>query len=166
LTYRTATEPPWSNLKADPVECACGCGIVAALKAKAWKDGTRCNRGCKCARCRGANNRRSGLKKQNTARKALGIPLGKFGSSNEEKWSDNVFANEVKSGQQCGPLFTWWQKVEKQVRANEADFGDTRRPVRAVAMPAGTSRGLVVVELETWRDVIAPALDEFFGSDT
>lgn len=153
-----------SNLKPDPESCVCGCGLVGVLRTRTWKDGSRCVRGCKCARCRGANNRKKGLAKQNVARKALGVPASKFGDSNEERWADSYFANETKAGAQVGPVANFWLRVEKQVRANEATFGDDRRPVRAVAMPDGWSDGLVVVRLSTWRDLIGPALDEFYGS--
>lgn len=159
------TETVMSNLKPEPMVCKTdGRGRE---KCTAVGQPTKIGhpRGCNCPRCIGKRNRKSGLAKQNTARKALGVPVGKFGSSNEEGWSDNVFANEVKSGAQCGPLFTWWQKVEKQVRQNESDFGSPRKPVRAVAMPAGTSRGLVVVELDTWRELVRPALEEFYGPE-
>jgi len=135
-------------------DCACGCGRYGHPN----KDG--CVRGCTCRRCLGRRNRRKGLAKQNTARKALGVPASKFGDSNEERWQDERFATEVKSGKQCGPLVNWWRKVEAQVLANEADYGDRRRPVRAVAMPEGQSDGLVVVRLSTWEQVIRPALEE------
>lgn len=151
------------NLKPDPELCSCGCGVIGRPNRRNGHA-----RGCdaaRCASCRGRRNRKGGLAKQNQARKALGVPGNRYGDTNEERWSDDVFANEVKSGDQCGPLFTWWRKVEAQVRANEADHGSERRPVRAVAMPSGTSRGLVVVEVDTWRALVAPALEEFYGPE-
>jgi hypothetical protein len=129
------------------------------------RNGKRHVKGCPCRVCLGRRNRRSGLRKQRAARKALGVASQKFGDSNEETWADQYFANEVKSGKQCGPLLNWWRRVEAQVLANEADHGDRRRPVRAVAMPEGWGNdGLVVVRLSTWRDHVGPALDEFYGS--
>lgn len=150
----------------DVAECGCGCGEFGTLKTP-WANGQQCvARKCRCARCRGKQNRRSGLRKQSTARKALGVPGQKFGDANEERWSDNVFANEVKSGKQCGPLANWWLRVAAQVVANESDFGDRRRPVRAIAMPEGWGkRGLVVVELATWETLVRPALEEFYGPE-
>ncbi len=51
--------------------------------------------------------------------------------------------------------------------ANEAEFGDRRRPVRAVAMPEGWGKeGLVVVKLSTWETHVAPVLVEFYGSES
>lgn len=150
-------------------DCECGtdaCTLFGTL-GRSDKQGRRHVRGCGCRVCLGRRNRRGGLTKQRVARKALGVKPQKFGDSNEERWSDEHFANEVKSGKQCGPLLNWWRKVEAQVQANEAEFGDRRRPVRAVAMPEGWgSDGLVVVRLSTWRDQIGPALDEFYGSES
>jgi hypothetical protein len=143
--------------------CQCGCELFGTLK-RPYRDGTQCVRGCRCRRCIGKNNRRSGLAKQSKARKALGIPATKFGDSNEERWADTLFANECKSGKQCGPLLNWWRRVEAQVLANEADFGDRRRPVRAIAMPEGWGQdGLVVIRLSTWRELVGPAMSEFYG---
>jgi hypothetical protein len=133
---------------------------------RADRNGKRHVRGCECKGCQGRRNRRSGLRKQSEARKALGIAPQKFGDANEERWADAYFANEVKSGKQCSVLANWWRRVEAQVLANEADHGDRHRPVRAIAMPEGwpRSEGLVVVKLSTWREHIAPALDEFWGT--
>lgn len=152
-----------------PEKGSCECDLDACelfgRLGKPDKEGRRHVRLCKCRGCGGRRNRTSGLKKQRVARKALGVPPQKFGDSNEERWADVHFANEVKSGKQCGPVANWWRRVEAQVLANEADHGDRRRPVRAVAMPEGWgSDGLVVVRLSTWREQVAPALDEFYGS--
>lgn len=158
----------------DKAHCECGhpecvdgmgnAGMFGAL-GRPDRNGRRHARGCPCPSCRGRRNRRSGLSKQREARKALGVAPQKYGDTHEERWADTQFANEVKSGKQCGPVANWWRRVEAQVLANEADHGDRRRPVRAVAMPEGWgSDGLVVVRLSTWRDQIGPALDEFYGS--
>lgn len=157
----------WSNLKPEPLVCATdGCGIESCTAVgQPTRNGHV--RGCtsKCAKCRGRRNRKAGLRKQNVARKALGVPASKFGDSNEERWSDNVWANECKSGAQVGPVKNWWLRVEKQVHANESTFGDRRRPVRAIAMPEGMSDGLVVVRLSAWNELVRPALEEFYGPE-
>ncbi|HEV2928430.1 MAG TPA: hypothetical protein VGW74_07045 [Propionibacteriaceae bacterium] len=152
-----------------PTKGTCGCTLDACdlfgTLGRPDRDGRRHVRGCGCPVCRGRRNRRSGQRKQRVARKALGVASQKFSDANEETWADQHFANEVKSGKQCGPVANWWRRVEAQVLANEADHGDRHRPVRAVAMPEGWgSDGLVVVRLSTWRDQIGPALDEFYGS--
>lgn len=137
-------------------DCPCGCGKFGTVGAKG------CVRGCGCRRCLGRRNRRKGLEKQRVARKALGIQPHRYGDTHEESWSDELFANECKAGKQCGPVANWWRRIEAQVLANEADYSDRRRPVRGVAMPEGWSDGLVVVRLSTWREQIAPALDDYW----
>lgn len=135
------------------------------------KTGSRLNArghvwGCRCPRCTGGRNRRDGLTAQAAARKRLGVPASLGGDANEERWADNVWANEVKSGAQCGPLLNWWRRVEAQVLANRADHGDRTRPVRAVAMPDGWhGDGLVVVRLSAWEELVRPACEEFYGPE-
>lgn len=140
-----------------------GCPKFGTLGRPA-KDGMRRVKGCGDPVAIGRRSRRSGLEKQTVARKALGIQGQKFGDANEERWQDAYFANEVKSGAQVGPVANWWRRVEAQVLSNEADHGDRRRPVRAVAMPEGMKDGLVVVRLSTWETHVRPALEEFYGS--
>lgn len=121
-------------------------------------------RGCKCRSCLGRRNRRSGLKKQREARKALGVaPSHKFGDANEENWHDPLWANEVKSGKQCGPVQNAWLRAEKQILSNRADHGDRRKQARVVWMPEGWSDGLVCVRLSSWNELVRPALEEFYG---
>lgn len=154
------------NLKPDPEPCCCGCGRVAALRSKPWRDGSTHVRTCECARCRGARNRRQGLRKQKVAQKALGVPQSRYGDTNEERWGDNVFANETKSGAQVGPVANFWTRTERQVMQNRSDFGSDLRPARIVAMPAGWGDdGVVLVRLSTWRTHVRPALDEFYGPE-
>lgn len=140
----------------------CGCGLECGLFGTLNKHG--CVRGCtKCPKCRGARNRRSGLKKQREARKALGVAPNKFGDSNEENWADVLFANEVKAGAQVRPAATAWLRIETQVISNRPDHGGQHKPTRAVLMPDGWGKdGLVMVRLSTWRDLIRPALEHFY----
>lgn len=74
-----------------------------------------------------------------------------------------MFANEVKSGAQIRAAVTAWDRIEKQVLSNASDFGDRRKPTRAVLMPDGWSDGLVMVRLSVWSDLITPALEAFYG---
>lgn len=147
-----------SRLKPDPTECECGCGLVGTLRVKQWKDGTRHVKGCKCRRCMGGRNRKQGLARQSRVRDALHI----VGGSDEEKWA-SVFANEVKSGKQVGPAWTWFVKAEAQVQAAEPDFGNRRKPARIFLEPHGVSDGVVMVRKSAWREFISPALNEFYG---
>ena len=141
----------------DKADCGCGCGRFGRPNRNG------CVRGCGCRSCIGRRNRRKGLRKQSEARRKLGVAPTKFGDSNEERWADELFANEVKAGKQCGPLANWWRRVEAQVQANAPDFGGRHRPTRAVAMPEGWSDGLVVVRLSTWEQVVRPALEAQMG---
>ncbi len=140
-------------------DCPCGCGLFGNITNQ------RHVRGCVCNRCRGARNRRKGLSKQRTARKQLGVGAShKFGDGNEERWQ-SMFANEVKAGKQIQPAVTAWLRIEQQVLSNAPDFGNRRKPTRAVLMPDGWSDGLVMVRLSVWAEIIAPALEAFYGEN-
>lgn len=117
-----------------------------------------------CPSCLGRRNRRSGLKKQREARKALGIPPAKVASvlSNEEGWRDPHFRDEVKSGAQTKPAATRFLAAEKQADANKA-IGDFRDFRHVLMPPDWGSEGLVQVRLSTWRKIIRPALDAYWS---
>ena len=102
---------------------------------------------------RGLTNKNKGRRKQNLARKKLRIPDTKFRSQmgNEESWQGEVRV-EVKAGKQVQTLWTKYQKAKEQSDANTR-IGDTR-PFMFVAMPDGTSNGLVVVELDKLDEVV------------
>lgn len=144
------------------VKCACG---LAACDRYGTPNKDGCVRGCPCRRCLGRRNRRKGLSKQSQARKALGVQSQKFGDANEERWADSLFANEVKAGAQIRPAVNAWLRIEAQIVANEPDFGRANKHPRAVLMPDGFPKdeGLVMVRLSTWRTLIRPALEEYYG---
>lgn len=131
------------------------------------RDGKRRIKGCGDPVARGKRNRRHGMKKQRDARKRLGVaPSHKFGDGNEERWNDVLFANEVKAGKQIQPAVTAWERIERQVRSNEADFGSRRKPCRAVLMPDDWGKeGLVMMRLSTWESVVLPAMQAFYESN-
>ncbi|MDQ3573662.1 MAG: hypothetical protein M3404_01875 [Actinomycetota bacterium] len=112
-----------------------------------------CRRNAPCRSCRGRRNRRSGLAKQRAARKALGVPPGRFHGQmgNEELWLGGLRV-EVKSGAQVRPVWTAYLKCETQSHAAKAS-GDPR-PFSAVLMPPGISDGLFVCRLSQLRKVI------------
>lgn len=118
-----------------------------------------CTRDKPCPSCLGRRNRRSGLVKQRTARKRLGVPDAKFHGQlgNEESWR-GVLRAEVKSGAQVKAMATRYLAAEKQAEANRA-IGDLR-PFCFVAMPSGMSDGLVCVRLSVWEKVIVPCLSD------
>jgi len=135
--------------------------------ARVWtcKDGNEgCTRSQPCRPCLGRRNRRKGMAKQRVARKALGVPDTRFHGqlANEENWR-GIFRGEVKAGQQVKAMTTRFLAAEKQSDQNKA-IGDTR-PFAFVAMPDGSTDGLVCVRLSVWRQTVVPALLEHWGTD-
>jgi len=102
---------------------------------------------------RGLTNKNKGRRKQNLARKKLKIPDTKFRSQmgNEESWKGEVRV-EVKAGKQVQTLWTKYLKAKEQSDTNTS-IGDTR-PFLFVAMPDGTSNGLVVMELDKLEEIV------------
>lgn len=104
------------------------------------RDDASCTRTVPCVACRGARNRRSGLRKQREARKALeavtGVQAARFAAmtSNEELWNLGVRV-EVKSGAQVGPIATRFLAAEAQSAASKR-IGDSR-VFAMIAMPNG-----------------------------
>ena len=125
-----------------------GMGQKTVKKREGWSDNQK----------RGLTNKNKGRRKQNLARKKLRIPDTKFRSQmgNEESWQGKVRV-EVKAGKQVQTLWTKYQKAKEQSDANTR-IGDTR-PFMFVAMPDGTSNGLVVVELDKLDEVVFALLE-------
>tara|TARA_R100000773_G_C4185993_1_gene93765 strand:+ start:203 stop:664 length:462 start_codon:yes stop_codon:yes gene_type:complete len=125
-----------------------GMGQKTVKKREGWSDNQK----------RGLTNKNKGRRKQNLARKKLRIPDTKFRSQmgNEESWLGEVRV-EVKAGKQVQTLWTKYQKAKEQSDSNTS-IGDTR-PFMFVAMPDGTSNGLVVVELDKLDEVVFALLE-------
>ena len=125
-----------------------GMGQKTVKKREGWSDNQK----------RGLTNKNKGRRKQNLARKKLRIPDTKFRSQmgNEESWLGEVRV-EVKAGKQVQTLWTKYQKAKEQSDANTR-IGATR-PFMFVAMPDGTSNGLVVVELDKLDEVVFALLE-------
>jgi hypothetical protein len=125
-----------------------GMGQKTVKKREGWSDNQK----------RGLTNKNKGRRKQNLARKKLKIPDTKFRSQmgNEESWQGEVRV-EVKAGKQVQTLWTKYQKAKEQSDANTR-IGDTR-PFMFVAMPDGTSNGLVVVELDKLDEIVFALLE-------
>ena len=125
-----------------------GMGQKTVKKREGWSDNQK----------RGLTNKNKGRRKQNLARKKLKIPDTKFRSQmgNEESWQGEVGV-EVKAGKQVQTLWTKYQKAKEQSDTNTR-IGDTR-PFMFVAMPDGTSNGLVVVELDKLDEVVFALLE-------
>ena len=117
---------------------------------KCRKDDETCTRAKPCRSCLGARNRRSGMRKQRDARKALERVTGKEAArfvgqlGNEESWRLPVLV-EVKSGAQVGPIWTRFALAETQAKSNK-NIGDNR-PFVFVAMGQRTTDGLFVCRL-------------------
>lgn len=145
------------------VDCGCGVeGCIGIARRKPYRDGSLHVKSCVCLRCvrgeRGRDAHKDGHRRQSSAMRNLGL----VGTTNEER-EQSVFANEVKSGRQVGPAWTWWKRAEAQVRANESDYGSRRKPVRVILKPEGTRDGIVMVRESTWAELVTPALLEVYG---
>lgn len=135
------------------------CRLYGSPMQRSWKDGLQRVKGCGDPVARGARSRKSGLSKQRTARKALGVaPSHKFGDANEENWNDPYFSTEVKSGAQVKTVFTFWNKCKAQIESGQPDFGAQQKMPRVVAMPEGTSDGIVLMRLSDWEKFIKPLI--------
>ncbi len=148
--FRAEVEPLTKEVQVGRV-WTCGGGRNAAPES--------CTRKEPCPPCRNRRNRRKGLTKQRKARKALGVPTGRFHgqNGNEENWRA-CFRAEVKAGKQVESLTARFLAAEKQSDGNRA-MGDNR-PFLFVAMPDGSSDGVVAMRLSSWREWIVPLLEE------
>lgn len=121
-----------------------------------------CERTKPCVRCRGARNRRSGMRKQREARKSLeaitGKQAGRFSSltGNEESWRLPLRV-EVKSGLIAQPVWTKYAASEAQ--SNAAKPTGDARPFAAVFMGTRTSDGLFVCRLSKLGEVVSALLE-------
>lgn len=128
------------KVKAD---CACGCGLYGTpLKRPEGHI-----RGCVCPRCMGKRNRSKGDSKARQARKKLGIPG--VNSRHEEVWGGSCRV-EMKAGKQVQPIATRFDLARAQSEM-QRPIGD-HRPFMMVAMPEGTSDGIVLMRLSDFVD--------------
>ena len=107
-------------------------------------------RGCADPAARGRRNRTKGDAKARRARKKLG--LGGHLTRHEENWG-GYFRTEVKAGLQVGPIATRFQTAKAQSDAAKA-LGDIR-PFIMVAMPDGTTDGIVLMSLSEFSELAA-----------
>lgn len=122
------------------------------------KEDATCTRAKPCNTCRGARNRRSGMRKQREARKTLealtGTQAARFAGQlgNEELWTGLPLRVEVKSGAQTGPIWTRYVLAEAQSEATRAHGDNT--PFVMVAMGTRTTDGLVLCRLSKLSDLV------------
>lgn len=114
------------------------CPLFGTL-GKTGRDGKRRVKGCNDPVARGKRNRAKGDSKARRARKTLGI--GGANTRHEEHWG-GAFRVEVKAGKQIDPIWTRYLLAEKQSEHARA-IGDVR-PFLMIAMPDGSSDGLIV----------------------
>jgi len=80
------------------------------------------------------------------------LGLGGHLTRHEENWG-GLFLCEVKSGAQVGPIATRFQAAKAQSYAAKA-LGDIR-PFIMVAMPDGTSKGIVLMDLDDFSEIVS-----------
>lgn len=129
-----------------------GCPKFGTL-GKPGRDGNRRIKGCGDPVARGKRNRTKGDNKARRARKKLGLAAtGKAGTRHEEHWG-GMFRVEVKAGAQVGPIWTRFSSARAQSEASKA-YGDIR-PFIMIAMPDGTSEGIVLLGLQDLADLVS-----------
>jgi hypothetical protein len=124
------------------------------LLGRPSRDGRRRVRGCGDPAARGKRNRAKGDSKARRARKKLG--LGGYLTRHEENWG-GAFRTEIKAGAQVGPIRTRFEDAKAQSDAAKA-AGDIR-PFVMVAMPDGTNRGIVLMDLEEFAELVTIVME-------
>jgi hypothetical protein len=133
---------PKADCEGNQAKCTnTSCPLYGTL-GKTGRDGKRRVKGCADPVARGKRNRAKGDAKALKARKALGI--GGANTRHEELWG-GAFRIEVKAGAQIQPIATRFDKAEAQSEQHRP-IGDNR-PFLMVAMPDGTSDGIVLGRL-------------------
>ena len=116
------------------------------LLLKPARDGKRRIKGCNDPAARGKRNRTKGDSKARVARRKLGLAAtGNAGTRHEEHWG-GMFRVEVKAGAQVSPIATRFYQAKGQ--SDEAKALGDIRPFAMIAMPDGTSDGIVLMTLE------------------
>jgi len=117
---------------------------------------------CKCRACINRRNRSKGKRKQNIARKKLGIPNNRFhgADAHEENWSTGLRV-EVKAGKQVDGLAKVFYKSKEQSDISHRAFGGMGKPFIQVSMPDGTTKGIVSFELDDIENVCYEVLKNF-----
>lgn len=112
--------------------------------------GVRRVKGCGDPMARGKRNRSKGDSKARKARKMLNL-VG-ANTRHEEHWR-GMLRVEIKAGAQVNPIETRFSAAKRQSDQSKA-IGDLR-PFAMVAMPDGTSGGIVLMTLEDFRMILA-----------
>jgi len=117
---------------------------------------------CECRTCLNRRNRSKGRRKQNIARKKLGIKDNRFhgADAHEENWATGLRV-EVKAGKQCNPLSTFFYKCKTQSDISHRAFGGMGKPFIQVSMPDNSTKGIVSFELDDIENVCVEVLKNF-----
>lgn len=122
------------------------------LLGRAGKDGKRRVKGCNDPVARGKRNRSKGDSKARIARRKLGLSAtGKAGTRHEEHWG-GMFRVEVKAGAQVYPIATRFGNARAQ--SDEAKAMGDIRPFAMIAMPDGSSDGIVLMTLSEFSELL------------
>lgn len=128
-----------------------GCPKFGTLGREA-RDGKRRIKGCGDPVARGKRSRTKGDSKARRARKKLGLSAtGNAGTRHEEHWG-GLFRVEVKAGAQISPIATRFNQARLQSEASKS-LGDIR-PFAMIAMPDGSSDGIVLMTLSEFAELI------------
>lgn len=128
-----------------------GCPKFGTLGREA-RDGKRRIKGCGDNVARGKRSRTKGDSKARRARKKLGLSAtGNAGTRHEEHWG-GMFRVEVKAGAQISPIATRFNQARLQSEASKS-LGDIR-PFAMIAMPDGSSDGIVLMTLNEFAELI------------
>jgi hypothetical protein len=138
------------------IDCPDGCGLFGTPTRNGHIRGCKGPPGQPCWSCIGRRNKKGGASKQRLARGKLGIDGPSLGADHEENWR-GALRIEVKSGAQVNPAWTAFLRMEAQSEGSRP-FGDNR-PGAGIAMPPGTSDGLVMIRLSRFDDAIDAVIE-------
>lgn len=144
------TEPLF---KSNVAECQCGCGQYGTQR-RPNRDGSICVRSCKCKRCQGRENRKSGLKAQAKATSAVGIKRSSLKPGNEEHLS-GALRVEVKSGLEAARVLTAYLNAKAQSDAARS-IGDLRP---FVALYTDGRKVIAAIDVNHLADVLVAYAD-------
>ena len=130
-----------------------GCPKFGTL-GRAGRDEKRRIKGCGDPVARGKRNRAKGDSKARSARRRLG--LSGANTRHEEHWR-GALRVEIKAGAQVKPIFTRFEAAKGQSDAGKS-MGDLR-PFAMVAMPDGSSDGIVLMSLNEFSSIFSIVLD-------
>lgn len=147
------TETAWSNLKPDPIDCPCGCGLIGRPRVKIWRGETVGHvPGCQCKRCQGSR-----FKKTASARESR---LAKKTGGRREQGSGNVTGRDVTTGAGTWVeettnfaltrgFFAWWDSKQTQEKTKKVRENKVAPWAYTVSMGR---RSFTIQETDTWAE--------------